>query len=40
MLGNAWDIGLHKGYLNYTKEGYVYGYGSMINLIPDLRLGT
>ena len=40
MLGNAWEINWHKGYLEYTKGGYVYGYDSMIVLLPRLRLAV
>ncbi|XP_028390717.1 beta-lactamase-like protein 4 isoform X2 [Dendronephthya gigantea] len=41
MLGSSWSIGFHKGYLNYTKDGFVYGgYCSMIKLLPELRLAV
>ena len=39
MLGSPWDIRFHKGYLLFTRNGYVYGYRSEIYLNPHLRLG-
>jgi hypothetical protein len=40
MLGNSWKIERHKGYLSYEQTGYVYGFYSLVFLLPRLRLGT
>ncbi|XP_048588658.1 beta-lactamase-like protein 2 isoform X1 [Nematostella vectensis] len=39
MTGMSWEIEYHKGYLIRMKKGYIYGYDSIVAMVPELRLG-